>query len=284
MNELHINFGKDFSLTFDIERNSIAELWLEKMSERHKWPLDDPERFYGFNTEEQDREIATNKLKDCIRIINAYQPIIVREFTSIDDQDLLNYLHNIFERYHGLLDQQNTEWWQMAPQEVREALALLNIYVHRAESVTRGNRPRLVCTWWGMPKDSKLTEELMRRNGQTTYEFGGVYLNYVEIGKTLEDLSIDDDRWIGDDAFQPFVRYSADFNVRFYDAIADIARIDRYFNQHRKWFESRGIKSWQDPRTMPWRYKVASLKTNLAREEILSGLSKNQRVTDIYIS
>lgn len=284
MRELHIHFGQKLHLTFDVERTAVADLWLEKMDQRHVWPLDDPERFYGFNSVDRDREIATNTLETCIATINTYQPIIERKFTSIDDQDMLNYLHNIFERYHGLLDRQDNQWWQSAPVDVQKALAILNIAVHRAETVSRGNLPRFVCTWWGMPKDSLLTEDIMRQHGRTAHEFGGVYLNYVEIGKTLEDLSIDDDCWIGDDAFQPFLRYSADFCVRFYDDIADMDKIDRYFSRQREWFQKRGISSWQDYRCMPWRYKVASLRSALSRETILARLSENQHITDIYIT
>lgn len=284
MSELHIRFGKDFNLTFDVEKNLLGDLWLEKMRQRESWPLDDNERFYGFNSEERDREIATNKLLVCIQTINSYDPIIEREFTSIDDQDILNYLHNIFERYHGLLDQQNTDWWNAAPVNVQKSLATLNILVHRAENASRGNMPRFVCTWWGMPKNSQLTEKIMRQHGHTTYEFGGVYLNYVEIGKTLEDLSIDEDHWIGEDAFQPFLRYSADFSVRFYDSIVDIAKVHRYFSKHESWFCDRGIMSWQDYRCMPWRYKVASLRSNLKRKDLIFELSKNQQITDIYIT
>jgi len=284
MSELHIHFGKELELIFDIQPNELTDLWLAKMQQRHAWPLDDAERFYGFNSIEQDRKIATNQLVDCIAVINRYQPIIEKKFTSIDDQDMLNYLHSIFERYHGLLDQQHSEWWQHAPADVQKALAILNISVHRAETVARTNQPRLVCTWWGMPKDSYLPEHVMRRHGRTVHEFGGVYLNYVEIGKTLEELSIDDDHWIGDDAFQPFVRYSADFSVRFYDDIADIAKMDRYFSKHKRWFQNKGITSWQDHRCMPWRYKVASLRFDGDRQKLLSSLAKNQRVTDIYIT
>lgn len=284
MGEMHIHFGQDLVLTFDIENHEIAKLWLEKMQQRHAWPLDDPQRFYGFNSNQEDRENAERILRDCVTTINSYQPIIEREFTSIDDQDLLNYLHSIFERYHGLLDQQHTEWWMSAPQEVQKALAILNISIHRVETVLRENLPRFVCTWWGMPKESQLSERIMRAHGSTVHEFGGVYLHYVEIGKTLEDLSIDDDRWIGEDAFQPFVRYSADFCVRFYDDIADVAKIDRYFYQQRQWFNARGIQSWQDYRCMPWRYKVASLSSDMDRDTVLARLSKNQRITDIYIT
>lgn len=279
-----IEFGSEFKLDFETEPTDIAELWLAKMRQRDQWPLDDPKRFYGFGTQAAERKRATQQVQECISIINDYEHIIDREFTSVNDQDMLNYLHNIFERYHGLLDQQNTDWWKAAPRAVRKALADLNLAVHRAESASRNNLPRVVCTWFGMPKDSELTPEQMRRYGRMSVEFGCVYLNYVEIGKTLEDLSMDDDQWIGDDAFQPMRHYSADFNIRFYDAMADVARIYRYFESHRNFFEKQGIDSWEDHRVHPYRYKVASLHSDLSREEILARLAKNQRITDIYIT
>lgn len=277
-------FGGDYRLDFQLENHPIADQWLAKMRQRDQWPLDDPTRFYGFDDRDTARADAQRRLVDCITTINAYQPIIQREWTSIDDQDLLNYLHNIFERYHGLLDQQDTGWWQTAPHQVRSALANLNLAVHRAESVTRNNNPRLVCTWFGMPKDSQLDADIMAKYGRLTYEFGGVYLNYVEIGKTLEDLSIDNDRYIGGDAFQPFMKYSADFNVRFYDAMADIARIYQYFESQLDFFKSRGITRFDDYRTMPRRYKVAQLIMRESRSKIMQSLAQRQKVTDIYFS
>lgn len=284
MSTLTIRFADTLDLDFIVEPTPIASLWLDKMSTRHQWTLDDDRRFYNFDSLEVSRHKAEQDITSCINIINQHEPIIQREFTSIDDQDFLNYLHNIFERYHGLLDQQNTSWWQLAPPAVQKALAQLNIAVHRAESAKRCGKPRFVCTWFGMPKDSCLTPDLICAHGKLAYEFGGVYLNYVEIGKTVEELSIDDDQYIGDDAFQPFSHYSADFNVRFYDQMADVARVYRYFEQHRSFFESRGIYTWDDYRCKPYRFKVAQLRSDCSRNEILARLSKNQHITDIYIT
>lgn len=279
-----MTFASGFFLDFDLEPNEIANLWRQKMEQRHSWPMDDPERFYGFNSAQQERERAEHDIIQCIETINSYQPVISKPWTSVDDQDTLNYLHHVFERYHGLLDQQHSDWWQQAPDVVRRALANLNVAVHRAETVSRGSRPRFVCTWFGMPKDSELDLELVRCHGRLSYEFGGVYLNYVEIGKTLEDLSQDDDQYISDHAFQPFRRYSADFNVRFYDAMADVARVYKYFEKHRVFFEQRGILSWDDPRTKPVRFKVAQLRTDLDRDTVIARLSESQHIQDIYLA
>ena len=172
---LHIELGHDnFDLKFRLLDSPITELWIERMQSRQSYPLDDPKRFYGFNSQAEEITIATKMITQCIDTINAHQPIIHRPFTNIDDQDCLNYLHNIFEKYHGLLDEQNTEFWFYAPDNVRRALADLNIAVHRCESVTKGSLPRFVCTWYGMPKTKTLSVDIMKKFGVITPAWGSV--------------------------------------------------------------------------------------------------------------
>jgi hypothetical protein len=281
MRSLIIRFDTDFALRFEIENHDIAELWQERFENRHAWPMDDASRFYGLKDQAIEKKRARRDLEQCINTINSYQPIIHVE-TALEDQDTLNYLHNVFERYHGLLDQQHSKWWHCAPDSVKHALAQLNIAVHRMESVSH-NRPRIVCTWFGMPKDRVLDPELMHRYGTLVTEWGGVYLNYVEIGKTLEDLAHDNDKWIGDDAFQPFHHYSADFNVRFYDQRASTELVHRYWDQHRDFFAARGVYTWNDPSAFPYRFKIAQLDTDLSHQIILSQLAKVEYITEIHI-
>jgi hypothetical protein len=244
--------------------------------------MDDASRFYGLRDPDTEKRQATQYLEHCITRINSYQSIIDLPTADLSDQDTLNYLHNVFEKYHGLLDQQNGEWWQSAPVAVRKALVDLNIAVHRMES-TNINLPRIVCTWFGMPKDHALHPDLMRRHGSLTTDWGGVYLNYVEIGKTLEDLAKDNDRWISDDAFQPFRHYSADFNVKFYDREAPIQCVKEYWLEHESFFTRHGVKTWDDQAAFPYRFKIAQLETDLDRQLILSQLSQVNSITDTYI-
>jgi len=258
--KMRIELDRGYELWFDILDSPIANLWLDRMMMRHLWPLDDPRRFYGFNTKQHEEQIAHDEILQCIDIINRYQPIITKKFTSVHDQDMLNYLHHIFETYHGLLDQQNTHWWHNAPDVVRRALAQLNISVHRCESL-RYRRPRIVCTWFGMPKTQKLDLELINNYGTLNIDFGGVYLNYVEIGKTLSDLASDKDSYISDAAFRPFDHYSADFVIYFYDdnQLRLLDQIDDYYQQHRDFFQGRGIMHSRDARALPLKFKVAQL-------------------------
>lgn len=280
---IHLGQERDLTLRFKIKNSPIAELWVERMLQRTAWPLDHPDRFYGFGTPAQERQRAVEMIHRCIATINAHDPIIHREFEYT--QDCLNYLHNIFERYHGLLDQQTSAYWQTAPDTVRRALAELNLAVHRCESVAAGSRPRFVCTWYGMPKTHRLDEQLQGMYGTSNIEFGTVYLNYCEIGKTAEDLSNDNDKYIGDDAFRPFSHYSADFNVAFYDRnLSEIyGRVQRYIDQHQDFFLERGIKSVYNIKAQPLRFPVAQLEYNGSRDQLLLDIAQRQWVQQITL-
>jgi hypothetical protein len=224
------------ALHYRLRNNPIVPKWIERVqAAQAQYQIDDPARFYGLGPNQE--QIALNKINQCIAIINQHTPIIDRTLATVQDQDTLNYLHNIFERYHGLLDQQNTDYWNGAPAEVRTALANLNLAVHRCESVQRGNNPRHVVTWFGLPKTQTLDQDDYAW-AETVWLPGTVFLNYVEIGKTLEDLATDNDAYIADGAFQPFRHYSADFVVRFYaqttrQAQENHAKIYAYYQQHK---------------------------------------------------
>jgi hypothetical protein len=279
----------DLSLQFQVLQTPMAKLWLERMSQRHQWSLDDPGRFYGFNTQQQDEQLVLTKVQECVQGINAWKPLVNRTLHTAHDQDTLNYLHNLFEQWHGLLDQHPTHpVYGNIPNEVRQHLANLNIAVHRCESTARGNRPRFVCTWFGMPKTEILPVEVMHEFGTLNPKFGSVCLNYAEIGKTLEDLTQDRDNYIGDDAFRPFNHYSADFNVRMHEETADyvadkLVRMQAYYNQHREFFFDQGFVTFQDPRLLPLRFPVAELIETMPRHELLTAISQHQQVTQVTI-
>lgn len=287
--KLRVHLGKsgNFYLDFDLLKNPITELWLERMECRFRWRLDDPERFYGFNSTANEENRALTQINKCIETINKHASIIDRHLYSVDDQDTLNYLHNIFERYHGMLDQQNHEFWYQAPDQVRQALANLNVAVHRCESVSRGQRPRFVCTWWGMPKEKQLPISLIKEYGQLTVDFGGVYLNYVEIGKTLLELAVDKDQYIADEMFKPFNFYSADFVVYFYSSTAEELLknqqlVDQYYNQHREFFVQLGINNTSDYRAKQLKFKVAQLQ-NANQANLISTIKNHQYIRNIEL-
>jgi hypothetical protein len=279
----------DLPLQFQILNTPVAKLWLERMNLRNQWPLDDTKRFYGFNNSIDEKRIALERIQQCIQGINSWQPLVDRTLESTADQDTLNYLHNIFEQWHGLLDDRPVHpTYGAIPDDVRQHLAMLNVSVHRCESAERGNRPRFVCTWFGMPKTEILSLDVIHEHGTLNPKFGSVCLNYAEIGKTLEDLTQDRDNYISDDAFKPFNHYSADFNVRMFDeTLADISAkvlsMKDYYNQHRDFFLDKGFTNFQDPRLLPMRFPVAELIETMPKDQLLQEIKQRQQITKVAL-
>lgn len=280
---LVIKLDNNFELCFNTRQTPLAELWLERMHQRHAWTMDNPDRFYGFDTAQQEQDRAVDMVQQCIATINAHDPIIERNFEYT--QDGLNYLHNIFERYHGLLDQQTSEYWQSAPDTVRQALANLNLAVHRCEAAQRSPRPEFVCTWFGMPKTQCLSPVLQQQYGEPAIKFGKVYLNYCEIGKTVEDLTRDNDQYISEDAFRPFGHYSADFFVAFYDLdlTSMYPRIQNYIESQQNFFDKHNIYNAQDIRASPLRFPVADLEYTGTQQQLITQIRSRQLVREVTV-
>lgn len=274
---------EDLSLRFQVLDNPLAQLWVERMNQRHQWPLDDPKRFYGFDPVEQEKQRALEKINLCIQQVQARYPELDRgPVESCADQDSLNYWHHVFETRHGFLEQEDRT------DPITAVLSDLNVAVHRCESVARGNRARFVCTWYGMPKTEVLPIEVMASHGTLNPAFGTVCLNYCEIGKTLEDLAQDRDRYISDSAFRPFRHFSADFNVRMHEEtlsyLSDkIVRMRHYFQQHREFFFEQGYAVFDDPRLLPLRFPVAELIETMPRQQLLEAIGQRQQVTQVTI-
>lgn len=274
---------QDLDLQFRVLDNPLAQLWVERMSQRNQYRLDDPERFYGFCSREQEEQIALEKINACIDQIRIRYPDIDRgPVTACEDQDSLNYWHHVFETHHGFLDQEDRS------NPMTAVLSDLNVAVHRCESVARGNRPRFVCTWYGIPKTKTLTPDMMQHYGTLNPAFGTVCLNYCEIGKTLEDLTQDRDNYITDEAFRPFQHYSADFNVRMHEEtlsyLSDkVLRMRQYFQQYREFFFEHGYTAFDDPRLLPLRFPVAELIFKEDPATLVKAVAERQHITQVTL-
>jgi hypothetical protein len=279
-----LGHNNELTLVFELLRTPIVSMWIQRMElALAQYKLDNPCRFYGFNDYETEAKYALQLINTDISIINAYKPLVSRQLTDVKDQDTLNYLHKIFEDYHGLLDQQNTEFWLNAPEIVRTALANLNIDVHRCESLIKSH-PRFVCTYYGLPKTVQFTQDQILQYGELDTHAGGLYINYVEIGKTLEDLAIDKDEHVGNEAIRPFVHYSADFNVKFVGEVytADLNTLlkDCYtVNAHI--FRNNGYDNFDILK--PYNFRVAQLTTNVDAD-LIHNISRFQYVNGVYFS
>ena len=276
-----------FTLQYRLRDNPVVPKWCERVeSAQAKYTIDDPKRFYGFGKIKEQTADAIARINSCIKQINSFNPVIDRELKTVDDQDTLNYLHHIFEVYHGPLDQQTHELWQRAPIEVRRALADLNILVHRCESVQRKALPRHVVTYYGLPKD-QLLDHSDYSVFEDTVKFGTVYLNYAEIGKTLDDLTIDNDQYIFESGFQPFRHYSADFNVKFWnDSPRQVelnrVKIKQYYDTNRDFFKQQQLE-WGHPYLTSGSVPLADLVYTGSQQQLLKDLESHQSVTEVIL-
>ena len=214
-----------------------------------------------------------------------HDPIIERSISRVDDQDTLNYLHSMFEQYHGQLGEP-TGWFESAPEPVQRAIAELNVLVHRCESLVRGAKPRLVCTYYRMPKQDCLAwsdYDLMTDHTA----FGDLCLNYCEIGKTLEDFWRDQDDYVTAQTFKPFRYFSADFNVRLYELSAEELQYQRtgiaeYYDANREQFESAGIRDRRHPHLKAGTIVVAQLIPE-HRDKALTVFAEHSYVSSIEL-
>jgi hypothetical protein len=271
--EIHIQYSdpaqilKPLTLRYKLTEFDITQRWAKKVAySLEHYSIDDPYRFYGFDPLEKEKEKAITAINSCIQTINNYKPDFVKKIvTDPIDQDTLNYLHHIFEVYHGLLNEPH-EFFKDAPLEVQESLARLNVQVHRCEglveSTGRRQPPTQMTTWYGLKKHDTLELEDYQHFTDLT-EFGTIYLLYTEIGKTLQDLAIDDDKYIHPDAYRPFRHYSSDFIIRFYSTSHMTwqnlrLKYKRHYDQNKKFYDDKGLP-FDHPYNKPGNIPLAKL-------------------------
>ena len=277
------NHNDVYSLKFKLRPYSVVEKWVNKvLIANKKYSIDSPDRFYGFGTQEQRVADALSRINSTIDIINGYKPLVERKLTDVNDQDTLNYLHHIFEIYHGFLQNQTHEFWISAPVEVQKALSDLNNLVHRCENIYRTKRTMHVVTWYRMPKVGRLDDDDYVLFEDCAKK-GTVYLNYTEVGKTFEGLVKDNDIYIGDDAFRPVRHYTADFTVNFTDddvTLVEETRIKNklYYEKNKDFFMKRGY-DWGHPYLTPGSIPLADLET--FDVDLLDQLEQRQYVKSV---
>lgn len=234
------NLEDAVQIDYKLRNTPVTAKWVERVcaAKEQGYQIDDPARFYGFGTLQDQQIKVLTEINDLIKILNQWIKIDIR-LDFVDEQDKLNQLHHIFEIEHGLLDEKNPVT------DLKQNLCKLNLLVHRCESVARGARPRHVVTYFGLPKTQTLHNEDYKYF-ESKVTSGTVYINYAEIGKTLTDLMLDNDSYIKPEAFQPFRHYSADFVVRFWNAdnIDLKDNLHRYYMLKQDYFESLGY-SWK---------------------------------------
>jgi len=103
---LHITYAAPTNLSdevvfdYKLRDTAIARKWTERvcLAQQLGYPIDDPTRFYGFGSVEQQASLAVSQMNTLVDTLqNRFGLSIERRLQSVDDQDTLNYLHHILK-------------------------------------------------------------------------------------------------------------------------------------------------------------------------------------------
>lgn len=286
---------KPLVLRFNVLETPIAQKWaalLKYQESIDKYKINDPKRLYGFDSDEIEKQKAINAINNCIDIINNYSPnFITKRVDKTINQDTLNYLHHIFEVYHGMLNEPH-EFFKSAPSNVQDALGQLNLEVHRCELMSNSSLRKILpthyVTYYQMPRGPGYhTLDIEDYEHFTDlYEFGTVYLLYVEIGKTLQDMSIDNDNYISPEAYKPFRHYASDFVIRYFKSsneswIKFRKIFKKHYDENKEFYDNR--YNYSHLYNRPGNIPLAKIQTHLSPKEIIESIKNRQYCSRINI-
>jgi hypothetical protein len=196
-------------------------------------PLNKTFCFLGFPQSPRNLEYLCNHVNQAIYSINTHDwkqygldPYVIEEWFSPDvvrfgkeyprpaqlehdmmymtlKNNVMNILHNHFERLQGTLENESA-YHLCAPASIRKSIGILNTVCHEIESLVisqrkhdmlpEWTRPSQITTFFKAPRVLLKPEhkKLFLVNGYDKV-FGGVYMHWAQIGKTLFEVFRDED-------------------------------------------------------------------------------------------
>jgi len=274
-------------LTLDFIQNGMGDKWIERLecAKRNNYPISEDNQFYFLNNE-WDKEACIDQINSTVDEINIHSPGLINLW--MDDtlnQDTLNYLHHKFEVYHGVLEawREPGHFLNDKPTELRTLLHRLNILVHRTEHTKKKAEPRIRVPWYDLPKDKVLADEdydLFTCN----FEFGTAYFSQCDVGKTIEDLMIDDDAHVEVGGVCQMDHYSTDFDIKFYNtdnADQHLKDVHEFFYTNQSLFAKCGHHTLTNKVTIG---KIPFAKLRYTSEDEVLKIVKNfNRVLDVTV-
>jgi len=247
-------------LTFALQKSNFLPKWINRMlvAQQRQDPISEPWAFYHLNnqwSEEYTIKFINENINRCNEI---FPGMFERTVIDIQNQDDLNYIHSVFELYHGQLDtwKTNSIFDNIHGDELRNCLSHINQTVHRCEGASI-KHPKLRVVYFDLPKTETFTSEDYQEFTNKV-EFGGLYTLYADVGKNLESLATDNDNHHHD--FVPNLHYSADFTIKFWDntGVERENLCKQYIEQHKDYFISKGY-TLDDPRLTTGSIKLGQL-------------------------
>ncbi len=250
-----------FDLKYKLIQNNFTSKWIQCVLEaqQKQYNISEPWAMYNINNR-LNAEFLLEKMNDLISKIDKEEMLFGFKLESIEDQDKLNFIHSIFEKHHGQLDQ-----WKINPifqgktKEFRKNLSQINTIVHACEST--GTTPKIRIVWYDLPKYKKFEDSdyALFTNAR---KFGYLYHQYCDVGKNIESLAIDNDHHHHD--LVPNIHFSADVVAHFWnddnEAIQKREKqFKNYIEENKDYIKSQGYEK-NDIRLTTGRIEIGRLE------------------------
>jgi hypothetical protein len=229
-----IDFGKfdenrlvsEYSLDFEVQENPIAELWYDMLNGLLKdetWKLET--RWGAFKLPTRHPKILVDKLKRCVETINnsdwfEYHIIESDMITEDYPMEVHNIIHHHFETLIGQVWRPSEYWNRICERQdwdLINAVRGLNDLSHEIEEWNMRGDATIYTTFMNgvspiqkveLPKEA---DEWFTLDGA----FGRGYLHYAQLGKTWQEVCIDDDDQIEPGNISEHRLLSGEFDLQF---------------------------------------------------------------------
>ena len=274
-----------YELPCNFEETHFKSKWLARFyaAKERGDAISEPRAFYNLNNA-WSAEFTLEFLNKHIDVCNRMVPgLFDTHLTDISDSDTLNYLHSVFERTHGKLDEWKTNpIFNTVPHPIafRESLSHINQTIHRCEGTHIVTNKKIRVVYFDLPK-TELYADKDYNLFTTTLEFGGVYVHYTDVGKPIEELAETNDAYHHD--IVPYLHYSADFSIKFNDDDGVVRQLKEteYKEDNLEILMSKGYAP-DDVRLTAGSIKIAQLEYD-NKEDVLAIVARCNNIFDVII-
>ena len=260
----------------DIYNNSLTDRWLSSLERNlaNKLILEKNFCFLGFPNSARNIDFLCGELNEISQTINEFkfspeykvkQDYSKKDFQNFDlglNHDTCNLLHRYFEDLQGTA-WKLSEYYKQADYDTKYAIRQLNNLCHEIESWVLAYRkqvldpdwirPSQITTFLNAPRKELADEdfELFKKN-RYDREFGGVYLHWSQVGKTLFEVFRDEDGKKLDDATCSAINhqkyFSGEFDVEWGNTINESNSFKKKeMDNFREWLSLNNF-DWEDPK------------------------------------
>lgn len=306
----------NLSYWIDLYDTTLVGKWLFSLAENlnQKKFLEKNFCFLGFPDSKRDLKYLVDELILNSKIINQFEfdekykvkdDYHIRDFQNKDlslNHDTCNLLHRYFEDLQGTA-WQLSRFYKQATYEVKFSIRQLNNLCHEIESWVLAYRKQKTDPKWLRPsqittflnaKRYDLEEQDFDLFVQNRYDrdFGGVYLHWSQVGKTLYEVFRDEETELLDEATCSAINhqkyYSGEFDIEWGRTINESDPFKKQeMLEFRQWLYKNNF-DWNDPKLALGYIKLGQVDLFESFgtenfEKVYEKLSKNLNITSIEI-